>query len=109
MPPMTSSRAGTRVTQISPAPKKLARPEASLLGLHSNRSNSETSNGNSSFTPGKCQMGGGGSRRKTAGKRVRKMTDRGRRRVSSFKCSVFSVNPPAAAEHLKLETENFQC
>src|SRR5687768_1350897 len=49
MPPMTSSRAGTRVTQISPAAKKLARPEASLLGLRRSCSNSETSNGSSSF------------------------------------------------------------
>ena len=49
MPPMTSSRAGTRVTQISPAVKKLARPEASLLGFCRSCSNSEISNGKSSF------------------------------------------------------------
>src|ERR1039457_5881738 len=49
MPPITSSRAGTRVTQISPAVKKLARPEASLLGFCRSCSNSEISNGVSAF------------------------------------------------------------
>src|ERR1041385_5069143 len=49
MPPITSSRAGTRVTQISPAVKKLAKPVGSLLGFCRSCSNSEISNGSSDF------------------------------------------------------------
>src|ERR1035441_7482035 len=49
MPPITSSRAGTRVTQTSPLLKKPAKPVGSLLGLRSRFSNSETSYGRAVF------------------------------------------------------------
>src|SRR5436190_49206 len=45
MPPITSSRAGTRVTTISPALKNPASPVGSLLGRCSSRSNSSISYG----------------------------------------------------------------
>src|SRR4051812_20955943 len=50
MPPITSSRAGTRVTQTSPELKNPARPVRSLLGLRSSCSNSRASKGNDAFS-----------------------------------------------------------
>src|SRR5665213_2131298 len=49
MPPITSSRAGTRATQTSPLLKKPAKPVGSLFGLRRSSSNSEISNGCASF------------------------------------------------------------
>src|SRR5665647_1843973 len=49
MPPITSSRAGTRATHTSPLLKKPAKPVGSLFGLRSRFSNSETSNGSAVF------------------------------------------------------------
>src|ERR1035437_1965985 len=49
MPPITSSRAGTRATHTSPLLKNPAKPVGSLFGLRSRFSNSETSNGSAGF------------------------------------------------------------
>src|SRR5665647_129593 len=49
MPPITSSRAGTRATHTSPLLKKPAKPVGSLFGLRRSCSNSETSNGSAVF------------------------------------------------------------
>src|ERR1039458_1683995 len=49
MPPITSSRAGTRATQTSPLLKNPAKPVGSLFGLRRRFSNSETSNGRAVF------------------------------------------------------------